>query len=59
MKKCCKCDKEFETPGIQCIPCREKASSFKPRAFRPNFNPPKSSEEALLDMLLLKKGEKE
>jgi hypothetical protein len=29
MKKCCKCDNEFETPGIQCTSCRDSNLTTK------------------------------
>jgi DNA-directed RNA polymerase subunit RPC12/RpoP len=40
MKLCCKCKKEFETPGIQCIPCRDK---IYPPKREPNQIPDDSS----------------
>jgi len=29
MKNCVVCDKVFETPGIQCKPCRNKGTEWK------------------------------
>jgi len=30
MKKCCKCEEIFETPGIQCQRCRDRVTEKKP-----------------------------
>lgn len=42
MKKCVKCEVEFETPGVQCQKCRDRVTQ-KVRV--PNYN--------LLDPILL------
>jgi hypothetical protein len=52
-KKCCKCDKEFETPGIQCKECRNNNVTTESQRIRLLLEPRILNPVSLVESLIL------